>query len=73
MGVGAISTIRKPGAGGLDNNFNNQPHSSNTLYGGISLHVGNSSNLTNKNQNYKYMSPYQKNMGKKWSQIKMKW
>jgi hypothetical protein len=48
--IGNISTIRKPGA---------------ELHGGMSLHVtgGNQSNLTNKN--YKYMSPYAKNLNKK--------
>ena len=48
--IGNISTIRKPGA---------------ELHGGMSLHApgGNNSNLTNKN--YKYMSPYAKNINKK--------
>jgi hypothetical protein len=48
--MGNISTIRKPGA---------------ELHGGMSLHApgGNQSNLTNKN--YKYMSPYAKNINKK--------
>ena len=54
--IGAISNIRKPGA---------------ELHGGRSLHVaatgGNTSNLTNKNTNYKYMSPYAKNINKKHS------
>lgn len=50
--MGTISNIRKPAP-----DFN----------GGISLHMGsgNASNLTNKNQNYKYMSPYSKNVNKK--------
>lgn len=55
--MGAISTIRKPGA-----EFTNN---SSTMHGGASVHVagGNASNLTNKN--YKYMSPYSKNVNKK--------
>jgi hypothetical protein len=55
--IGAISTIRKPGA-----EFTNN---SSAMHGNANLNVagGNASHMTNKN--YKYMSPYSKNIYKK--------